>query len=93
MHFVGDQFAAVDVLDHVPVEVSSPDGAGHPGDVPAPDLVGAICPVCGQRTCHRRLAASTALSHASGLEHSVESGFAGQVQPFVGQFGNDLVRG
>ncbi|WFF84003.1 tyrosine-type recombinase/integrase [Delftia tsuruhatensis] len=81
VHFIGDELPAVDILDHVPVEEAAFDGAGHPGDVPAPQLVGCVRSVRGQGPRHRRFAASPSPVHASGLEHAVERRFAGPRRP------------
>lgn len=54
MNFVGDQFAAVDAFDHVPVEVTPSEGGWQPGDIPAPQLIRAIRHVCGWCPLHRR---------------------------------------
>src|SRR4029453_11909471 len=54
-----DDLAAEDVEDQVEVEEPAPDraghpGAGHPGDVPTPDLAGTAGAVAGRRLATRR---------------------------------------
>src|SRR3954454_7104832 len=44
-----DDLAAVEVEDQVEVEDPAPDRAGHPGDVPAPDLAGTAGAMAGWR--------------------------------------------
>src|SRR3569623_1389520 len=44
-----DDHAAVDVEEQVEVEEPAPDRAGHPGDVPTPDLARAAGAVAGRR--------------------------------------------
>lgn len=92
MHLVDHQLPAVDVLDHVPVEEAPSDRAGHPRDVPAPDLVGAIGLVGRDRPGHGRFAAPTPAALARCLVHAVERRLARKVNALIGQLGHDLVR-
>src|SRR5919202_660634 len=71
-----DDLAAVDVEDQVEVEEHAPDRAGHPGDVPAPDLAGTAGAVAGRRLATRRRLGPTAMVLLSvGSQDAVEAGF------------------
>ncbi|PFN93097.1 hypothetical protein COJ85_26520, partial [Bacillus sp. AFS076308] len=59
MYFIGDQLAAVDILDHVPVEKPASDGTWQPGDIPAPHLIGAVSAMSRQHPAFRGFGSAT----------------------------------
>src|SRR5215203_2078947 len=71
-----NDLAAENVEDQVEVEEHAPDRAGHPGDVPAPDLAGATGAVAGRRLAtRRRLGAASMVLLLFGPQDAVEAGF------------------
>src|SRR3954467_10604521 len=71
-----DDLAAEDVEDQVEVEEHAPDRAGHPGDVPAPDLAGTAGAVAGWRLAtRRRLGPAAMVLLTFGSQDAVEAGF------------------
>ena len=89
----GDDLAAPDVDHQIEVEPHAPHTGGQVGDVPAPELVGAISTPPGHRArLLRRPGPSAALHLLVGVEHAVEAALGGQVLAPVGQGGHDLRR-
>src|SRR3954452_804319 len=86
-----DDLAAVDVEDQVEMEEPAPDRAGHPGDVPTPDLAGAAGAVAGWRSAtRRRLGPAAMVLPTVGSQDAVEAGFRGEVAALVREAGHDL---
>src|SRR4051794_27630956 len=86
-----DDLAAVDVEDQVEVEEHAPDWAGHPGDVPTPDLARAAGAVAGRRVgTRRRLGPATMGLLTLGPQDAVEAGFRGEIAALVCEAGHNL---
>src|SRR3954470_16800030 len=91
MDLPADDLAAVDVEDQVEVEEATPDRAGHPGDVPAPDLAGTAGAVAGRRLAtRRRLGPAAMVLLPFGPQDAVEAGFRGDIAALVCEVGHDL---
>ncbi|MNC41416.1 hypothetical protein D3C75_901830 [compost metagenome] len=67
MHFIGDELAAVDILDHIPVEKTTSDSAGQPSDIPTPHLIGSVSAMRRQYPAFR--------GFGSAATHVLISGF------------------
>ena len=84
-------YAAEDVEDQVKVEEHAADRAGHPGDVPAPDLAGAAGAVAGRRLAtHRRLGPAAMVLLLFRPQDAVEAGLRGEIAALVCEAGHDL---
>src|SRR3954469_24960947 len=91
MDLPADDLAAVDVEDQVEVEEAAPDRAGHPGDVPAPDLAGTTGAVAVWRLAtHVRLGPAAMVLLLFGPQDAVETGFRGEIAAPIGEAGHDL---
>src|SRR3954447_2488665 len=87
----GNNLAAEDVEDQVEVEEHAPDWAGHPGDVPTPDLAGAAGAMAGRRLAtHRRLGPAAMVLLLFRPQNAVEAGLRGEVAALVCKAGHDL---
>src|SRR3954467_11011038 len=86
-----NDLAAEDIEDQVEVEEHAPDRAGHPGDVPAPDLAGAAGAVAGRRLAtHRRLGPAAMVLLLFRPQDAVEAGLRGEIAALVCEAGHDL---
>src|SRR5918912_2989894 len=86
-----DDLAAVDIEDQVEVEEHAPDRAGHPGDVPAPDLAGAAGAVAGRRLATRRRLGPTAMVLLLFRpQDAVEAGLRGEIAALIREARHDL---
>src|SRR5215212_4623407 len=87
----GNDLAAEDVEDQVEVEEPAPEWAGHPGDVPAPDLAGAAGAMAGRRfATHRRLGPAAMVLRLFRPQDAVEAGLRGEIAALVCKAGHDL---
>src|SRR6185312_5068080 len=86
MHLEADDLAAVEVQDQVEVEPASLDLCRQERHVPAPDLGRAGGNVGGRwARCPRWLSPSPAVHLAMRVQHAMEAGLAGNVDPLIGQ--------
>ena len=67
MHFIGYQLAAVDILDHVPIEKTTSNSAGQPSDIPTPHLIGSVCAMRCQHPAFRGFGSAATRVLISGL--------------------------
>src|SRR6185437_1999811 len=89
-----DDTTAPDIQHQIKVQVYAPHGRRQPGDVPAPDLVGAAGPMQPRSAADVSAGdgASPAAQPISALQ-PVEGGFRGEVQAPIGKLRYKLLRG
>ena len=93
MHLPADDLAAVQVENQVKVEPAPRDLCRQVGHVPAPNLAHGGSDVRGRRPDRLGcLGAPTVSGLPMRAQDAAEGGFAGQIDPFIGQHGHDARR-